>query len=267
MLTSKEIREVGFSRAVGGYRQDEVDNLLDRVEDDYARFESEIAELKNQNEQLKAEVESYKNSQSSLQNILIEAQKLADKTVNEAKEKAAIIISEAKSAAENAAGEAKNMLETFDAKFSEKRAEAEKELEIKLAASRKKYAAVEAATADAVKRQQALFDKTRIEIAGFKSEITELYKKHIELINKMPDCVAMDAERAAEAVTLIAEKEPDVSAFIPNAEATEDPESEKTENIVSQTAKGFTFNDDYAYNLSDEAADDGKAFSNGFFRK
>ncbi len=269
MLTAKDIREIGFTKAIGGYKQDEVDNLLDAVEDDYLKFDQKISELNTKINQLNAEIDAYKNSQSSLQNILIEAQKLADKTVSDAKEKAAIIINEAKIAADNAAGEAKTLLETFDAKFSEKKAAAESELEEKLAAAKAKYEAVEAATTDAVKRQQALFDKTRIEVAGFKAEIIELYKKHLEIINKMPDCVAMDAVRAAEAVSLIPEREPDVSAFV--AEPSTEPVSEESDgfqDIASETPKGFTFNEDLVQNEieSDSEDEDNSAFSNGFFR-
>ena len=167
MLTANDIRDVRFSKAVGGYKQDEVDNLLDTVEADYTAYEARIAEFANRIKELEGEIESYKNSQSSLQSILLEAQKLADKTVNEAKEKAEMIINEAKAAADNAAGEAKLLLDTFDVKFNERKVAAESELDASLSLARKKQEAVEAATAEAVKRQQSLFDKTRIEIASF----------------------------------------------------------------------------------------------------
>ncbi len=262
MLTANDIREVRFSKAVGGYKQDEVDTLLDTVEEDYNLFEARIAELTNKISSLEGEIESYKNSQSSLQSILLEAQKLADKTVNEAKEKADMIINEAKAAADKAAGEAKLLLDTFDVRFSEKRAAAENELEVSLAAARKKQEAVEAATADAVKRQQALFDKTRIEIASFKSEILALYKKQLEIINEMPDCVAMDATRAAEAVTLKADEEPDVSVFV-----TPEVNEVKIAEPEAEEPKGFVFNDD-SLPLEDENEDKGESiFKNGFFRK
>ena len=45
MLSSKEIREIKFSKAVGGYKQDEVDVLLDKVEADYETYERNIREL------------------------------------------------------------------------------------------------------------------------------------------------------------------------------------------------------------------------------
>lgn len=264
MLTANDIRGVRFSKAVGGYKQDEVDNLLDAIEEDYSLYEARVTELANKINSLESEIDSYKNSQSSLQSILIEAQKLADKTVSDAKEKAAMIINEAKAAADNAAGEAKLLLDTFDVKFNEKKAAAENELKSALALARKKQESVEAATADAVKRQQALFDKTRIEVATFKAELLALYKKQLEIINEMPDCVAMDAIRAAEAVALKADEEPDISAFVAPAEAeTEDTQAAESEAVE---AKGFVFNDDTLE--PEEENDEGEeVFKNGFFRK
>ncbi|MBQ6815616.1 MAG: DivIVA domain-containing protein [Clostridia bacterium] len=215
MLSAKDIREVRFAKSVGGYKQDEVDNLLDTIEEDYLQFDDIIKSLNEKISSLNEEIDVYKNSQSSLQNILIEAQKLADKTVADAKEKAALIINEAKLAADAAAGEAKNMLDTFDAKFSQKKQEAENDYAQQIEKAERRKAAVEAATADAVKRQQDLFNKTKIEISSFKTEITELYKKHLELIAKMPDCVVMDAAEAADAITLMADKSPDLTQFLP----------------------------------------------------
>ena len=265
MLTAKDIREVGFTKAIGGYKQDEVDDLLDSVEEDYTKFEETVAALNAKIEQLSAEVDSYKNSQSSLQNILIEAQKLADKTIDEAKEKAALILSEAKAKADNAAVEAKALIESFDVKFSERKAAAERELEIKLASSKAKLEAVEKAAADAVKREQALYDKTRIEIAGFKNEILELYKKQIEIINKMPDCVAMDAARAAEAVSLIANEQPDFSAFL--APAAPVAVAAEEETVAEELAEpGFKFNDDFI-DVDAKKDDDASPFEGGFFDK
>lgn len=270
MLTAGDIRDVRFSKAVGGYKQDEVDNLLDTVEEDYNLYEAKIAELDAQIAKLENEVETYKNSQSSLQNILIEAQKLADKTVNDAKEKAELIISEAKAAADKAAGEAKIALDTFDVRFSEKKTAAQAELDAALEVSKKKQEAVEAATAEAVKRQQALFDKTRIEIAQFKNELLELYKKQLALVSEMPDCVAMDAVRAAEAVSLDPMEEPKIEA-VQAAESEE--EDVKIHTPEAEEPKGFTFNEnalpfeEESNEEENEDEEDVGFFKNGFFRK
>ena len=55
------------------------------------------------------------------------------------------------------------MLTNFDEKLAEKRQAAQIELEKQLEKAESKKSAVEKATEDAVNRQQALFDKLRIE--------------------------------------------------------------------------------------------------------
>ena len=97
MLTAAEIRNVKFSKAMGGYKQEEVDVLLDRIEADYAQFERAIKEYKAKTDAMNKEMESLRSSQNSIQNVLLNAQKLADQMVDEAKQKSAEIINNAQS--------------------------------------------------------------------------------------------------------------------------------------------------------------------------
>ncbi len=46
MLSVAEIRNVKFTKAMGGYKQEEVDVLLDRIEADYTQFERAFKEYK-----------------------------------------------------------------------------------------------------------------------------------------------------------------------------------------------------------------------------
>ena len=95
MLSANEIRNVRFSKSMSGYKQEEVDILLDKIEADYEQFERTLREMNAKITQLKEEVEDYKSSQGNIQNILISAQKFADQIVEEAKSKSAEIISSA----------------------------------------------------------------------------------------------------------------------------------------------------------------------------
>ncbi len=257
MLSSNDVRDVKFSKAMSGYKQDEVDTFLDSVEADFRQYEEYVKGLEERLNRATAEIEEYRTSQASLQNVLISAQQLADNIVNDAKEKAERIIEDAKSAAEIATSEAKDMLANFDEKLGEKKEIAKKEMEELLKKSEQKKAATDAAAADAVRREQALFDKIKIEISGFKNEMMELYKKHIELISKIPDCVAMDAERAAEAVLLEIDKQPDVAQFIAAEEVAEAP-SEVPELEISLEAAEPTVEEIF------EAEEDITSVSSGF---
>ena len=184
MLSSNDVRDVRFSKAMGGYKQEEVDAFLDTVEEDFRQYETYVKSLQEKLSAITAEVEEYKTSQASLQSVLISAQQLADNIVAEAKGKAQKIIDDAKAAAELATSEAKNMLVNFDEKLGAKKEAAEKDLEEALKKGEAKRVAIETATADSVKREQALFDKIRLEIAAFKSELMEAYKKNQDYIMK-----------------------------------------------------------------------------------
>ncbi|MBE6806065.1 MAG: DivIVA domain-containing protein [Ruminococcaceae bacterium] len=289
MLSSNDVRDVRFSKAMGGYKQEEVDAFLDTVEEDFRQYETYVKSLQEKLSAITAEVEEYKTSQASLQSVLISAQQLADNIVAEAKGKAQKIIDDAKAAAELATSEAKNMLVNFDEKLGAKKEAAEKDLEEALKKGEAKRVAIETATADSVKREQALFDKIRLEIAAFKSELMEAYKKHIEIISKLPDCVAMDAESAAAAVALEFDKIPDVSDFIKveedevasvivelddatekKVEVVEDDDDDAADEIVSKSGGfvvSFNDDDDDIDTKKVEDDDDDVGFSNSFFSK
>lgn len=234
MMTSNDIRDVKFSKAMAGYKQEEVDDFLNLVEEDYRNFENYMRTMQEKVDGMANAVAEAKKSENSLQNVLISAQQLADSIVAEANAKAETIVSNARAEAENATAEAKMMLTGFDEKLALKRAEAEKEMTALIEEAQRKQKAVEAATADTVVRQQALFDKLRLEVAAFKNELTEQYKRHIEIISKLPDCVAMDAERAAKAVSIAVDEAPDMQKFVPVAEVQAGAPVTETE----QTAEG-----------------------------
>ena len=287
MLSANDVREVKFAKAMGGYKQEEVDAFLDSVEEDYRNYEAFSKNTQAKIDELTAEIAQLKDSQGSLQNVLISAQQLADKIVNDARIQADAILAEAKVNAEKATEEAKAMLYDFDAKFNEKKLLAEQKLAKETEDAIKKKEAIEAATADAVRRQQALFNRIKIDVAAFKNDLMEMYKKHIELIAKMPDNIAMDAESAAEAVALVIDETPDMKQFVPVAEAAaivealaaeelavEEPVVETEEAVVEPVSEGFVVNveqaepiDIFSVSENDENEGDDFGFSNSFFNR
>lgn len=224
MLSSKEIREIKFSKAVGGYKQDEVDVLLDKVEADYEAYERNIRELNGTVEALKKENEGYKSSQNSIQNVLLSAQKLADQIVEEARAKSEAILNDAKGSVERISKEEKELSAAFEQKASSRREQIERELETAIKNAEIKKKSIEAACEDAVRRQQALFDKTRLEIVAFKTEIRQKYKEHLELLQKLPDEVPSDPKQIAHAVSAIIDQKPDAAEFVAKPQVNSEPE-------------------------------------------
>lgn len=287
MISANDVRDVKFAKAMGGYKQEEVDAFLDSVEEQFRNYEASSKNTQAKIDELTTEIAQLKDSQGSLQNVLISAQQLADKIVSDARLQADAILLEAKANAEKATDEAKAMLYNFDAKFNEKKQLAEQKLEAENETALKKKEAIESATADVVRRQQALFNRIKIEVAAFKNDLMEQYKKHIELIAKIPDNIAMDAESAAEAVALVIDEIPDMKQFVPVAEASPIEEAFAAEEIaveepivvadevVEEPAQaGFVVNveqaeplDIFSVSNDDDDDDDDFGFSNSFFKR
>ena len=58
MISAAEIRNVKFTKSMGGYKQEEVDVLLDRIEADYAQFDRAVKEYRAKIEAMNKEIES-----------------------------------------------------------------------------------------------------------------------------------------------------------------------------------------------------------------
>lgn len=230
MLTSKEIRNVKFSNSMGGYKKEEVDILLDKIEVDYDRFEKKLAEHNAEVEELKAQIESLKNSQSSIQNVLVSAQKLADQIVEEAKEKSKQIVSDAENSIQEITDKERELTAAFEQKASVRKEALDKSLNEVIEKGKEKYESVSKATEDSVLRQQTLFDRLKLETAAFKADILNRYKEQIALISKIPDIVPMSPEQAAKALSSNFEEIPDIESFL-NKKA---DEAEKAAKEVAQ---------------------------------
>lgn len=236
MLTVSEIKDVKFGRAMGGYKAEEVDIFLDKIEADYAAFERIIKEYELKVETLNSEIDGFKSTQSSVQNVLVSAQSLADNIVKEAKEKSEEIIRQAHANIEAITVREKELSTAFELKAQEQKGALEKELKAMIDAAQKKSDAITAAAEERVNHQQMLFDKLKIEISAFKSEITAKYKEHIELLSKIPDSVPADPKYITQVL----------SASYDKADLKPAKEEEPTPKTVSadgdNATKGFVVN-------------------------
>ncbi len=248
MLSANEIRNVRFSKAMGGYKQEEVDVLLDKVEADYEQFERTLREMNNKINELKSELEDCKNSQGNIQNVLISAQKFADQIVEEAKTKSAQIIASAEESIQKITAQEKELTSAFDKKAGERKSALENDIEKIISIAEQKQTAVEEATQSCIERQQSLFNKMKIEIANFKTEITNRYKEHLELLSSLPDSVPSDPEEMAKLVSAQFDVVPDVREFVKSGATLSQTKEEEVVNVEQPTFEikqtGFVINSD-----------------------
>ena len=236
MLNASEIRNAKFAKAVGGYKQEEVDILLDKVEADYVQYEKIVRDFQARTEELTKEIEELKRSQSSIQNVLLSAQRLADQIVNEAKEKSEEIVRNAEASIAVITAKEKELSATFERKAQERKSALEKELSDMVKTAQIKVDSIKAAGDDSIARQQLLFDKTKMEVAAFKATITARYKEHLELLASLPDNVPMNPKEMAEAVSAAIDKAPAPESFI---QLPEEEETQTVEAVESDSNKGF----------------------------
>lgn len=180
MLTVKEINEVSFGKAgFSGYKPEDVDNFIDEVAASFQQLEAErddalkrAGELAAQNSELSAKnaevqeklailaqkIESYRADEDGIKDALLSAQRLAKDSVKEAKDKAAVILQDAEDSAkqivDDAKIEASKAAKGYMAQAEEKKAELEE-----------------------MKRQ----------VSAFRASLLEMYKKHLECINHIPN--------------------------------------------------------------------------------
>ncbi len=214
MISATEVRNIKFNRSMSGYKQEEVDIFLDKIEADLAQYERMLGEIQDKNNALNKEIEELKASQSSIQSVLLSAQQLADRIVSEAKEKSEEIIRNAETNISVITTREKELSATFELKAQERKSTLEAELNDMVKKAKLKADSITAAAEDSVARQQALFDKLKIEIAAFKTSISAKYKEHLEILSAIPDSVPSDPNKIAELVSAEVDKAPDVASFI-----------------------------------------------------
>ena len=158
MLTLDQIKNVTFTRTMGGYKMSEVDDFLDQCAD---TVDSLIKERNASNKKLEVladKLMEYRNDEDSIRSALVNAQRLGDTIVREANQKAAL-------AQEDAAIKAEKLVE-------DARAKAKEALN---------------SVSDDIRAQQEELARAKHEVALFKEQMLALYKEHLSLLGMLPE--------------------------------------------------------------------------------
>ncbi|HYE10897.1 MAG TPA: DivIVA domain-containing protein [Patescibacteria group bacterium] len=106
MLTPMEIHNKEFKKVMRGYKEEEVDEFLDKVVTDFEKLYRENGELKDKLSVINDKVDSYNLMEKTLQNTLVVAQTTAEDVVTNARKKSEVIIQEAEEQAKRIVEEA-----------------------------------------------------------------------------------------------------------------------------------------------------------------
>lgn len=192
MIASEDVRRVTFERAMRGYRCEDVDDYLKQVADSMDTLSAENDDLQKKLVVLAQRIDQYRAEEDTLRTTMINAQRLGENVIKEAKQKAAEIIRAA----------------TIRAEDREQHARDEVEL-----------------------AKQELIT-LRKEADNFKKTLIGMYREHIEVISKIPEYHGEEDDEAkpamqeeAPAPAPIQEPEPQ-PAPEPQPEPEQEPEVE-----------------------------------------
>ena len=192
MLTPQDVRSVQFEKNLRGYRTEDVDRFLDKVEEQLQQNDAQaeqlrkqIAELTAENQKLKGELQSFEADGDMLKSALINAQRMGENVIREANQKAEEIIHRANLRGDDIIRDANELLQ----KASDRADEIENEANEKRMAEEREY------------------DRVRLEVTRFKADVLNLYRSHVESLSRLPEfqkdaekpAVAQDEEPAQEA--------------------------------------------------------------------
>lgn len=100
MLSMDEIKSISFRRAnFGGYKPEDVDAFIDQVLITMEQLRKEKSDLIKKMDILATRVEEYRADEDAVRNAMLSAQKVADSTIKEARQKAARMIEESENLA------------------------------------------------------------------------------------------------------------------------------------------------------------------------
>lgn len=205
MLTPDKIKEKSFqTTGRGSYRAEDVDNFLSEVTASYEQMFKENGDLIKKITLLAKKIEEYRADEESLKMALLNAQKLADKIVAEAKETA-----ERDNAEINAETARLHELAEKAVAEAEEKAKAEAD-RIVAQATAEAETILNDANAQAkdilgninrkVTHESLVYEMLQKEASEFKGKLINMYKKHINLINQLPEIVEEKLDEAEETV-------------------------------------------------------------------
>ena len=97
LITVEELRNISFRRAnFGGYKPEDVDTFIDDMLVSYEEIIEKNKKLKEKVEELQSRIEKFHEEDNSIRNIILNAQKIAENSLNEANTKTTEMVNKAK---------------------------------------------------------------------------------------------------------------------------------------------------------------------------
>ena len=221
MLTSKDIRTTSFETVRRGYAIEDVDAFLKKVASELDAFQTETVAMLQEKDQalekvtrekkdleskmivIAEKLEEYRSQETLLQNALLNAEKMKESLLGEARQTSEILIRDAQQKAEKILESANSRVVTEEQNY--------------------------------LRMQQ--------EVAKFKNKVLDIYKSHLAILNSLPNDIEKglaDTEPAAEPVAEAVEpvtEEPAAEVETVPAEETVEETVAAVEETVEELSK------------------------------
>ena len=221
MYTASEIRNVQFTKNMGGYKVNEVEAFVEACAETVEALTAEKEELTKKLSILADKLVEYRRDEDNIRSALLSAQRTGDAIIREANENAAAITEQARQEAETIVNDVKGAIAMYEAELA----------------------------------------RAKAQVSDFKTSILTMYKEHITLLKAVPSETAPKAETVVAPVAPAKEPAPVVETAPVALEDEEDEEPMKVvpeEPKASETAQrskfaNLKFGEDY--NLDDDQDD------------
>lgn len=150
MYTATDIRNVDFTKVMGGYKIAEVEAFVEECAQTVETLAAEKEELGKKLGILADKLVEYRRDEDNIRSALLNAQRTGDTIIHEAEGTAAKIIADAEREAEGIVASAKGSISMYEGEI----------------------------------------ERLKKEVADFKNAILSMYKEHLTLIRQLPDAQA-----------------------------------------------------------------------------
>ncbi len=172
MLTPQDVHSVQFEKSFRGYRIEDVDRFLDRIEeqlknnaDEMERLQRQLDQLQGENQRLSKETEDYRADGEIMKSALINAQRIGENVIREANQKAEEIIHKANLRSDDIIRDANDLLQKATDRADEIVREA----------------------SDQRMLEEREYERVRLEVTRFKADVLNLYRSHVESLSRLPE--------------------------------------------------------------------------------
>ena len=212
---ARQYARLGFRLILTARRKDRLDALAEELR-------KQIADLTAENQRLHEEMKNYEADGDMLKSALINAQRMGENVIREANQKSEEILHRANLRGDDIIRDANELLQ----KASDRADEIINEANDKKLAEEREY------------------DRVRLEVTRFKSDVLNLYRSHVESLSRLPEFQKEEPEAAEPAVeekaeeTTAAALTEEIEQAQPEADAApadeENAEDDKSEDFWSK---------------------------------